>query len=140
MSSTQKNYKWIYLPTIIALSFIAAIVIIVIVTSQNHPHFPPGGCGEARRPSLEYQGITYFQTASVTSADLGQAITTIGDGPGQATSLCLRSGATVYSVKGYPITARLAVGLRLFEPYTPTPTSSSTAHIRSITPMRGAMA
>jgi len=114
-----------YLPLIIALSFIAGIVIVITVASQNRPHIPP--C-EAMRPYIEYHGITYFvvSDSNLTSSDLGNVVTTIGDGANQAKS-CMSSGATVYSVKGYPITARLAVGLMLFEPYAPTPTPSPSA-------------
>lgn len=122
MSSTRKNHKWLFFPTIIALTLIVGIAAVLIVSSQNRPHIPP--C-EAMRPYIEYQGITYFETidGSLTSADLGKAITTIGDGANQAKS-CMDAGATVYSVKGYPITDRLAVGLILFEPYKPTPAPS----------------
>jgi hypothetical protein len=122
MSSTRKNYKWMYLPIIIALSLIVSIAIVVTLTSQNRPHIPP--C-EAMRPYIEYHSTMYFETSasSLTSADLGNSVTTIGDGTNQAKS-CLDAGATVYSVKGYPITTHLAVGLTLFEAYTPTPSSS----------------
>ena len=125
MSSTRKNYIWMYVPIIIALCLIAGITAVAIVSAQNRPHIPP--C-EAMRPYIEYHGIMYFETSdsSLTSADLGKAVTTIGDGADQAKS-CLDSGATVYSVKGYPITERLAVGLTLFEVYTPTPTPSASA-------------
>ncbi|HLZ61029.1 MAG TPA: hypothetical protein VKR06_29105 [Ktedonosporobacter sp.] len=127
MSSTRKNNKWLFLPVIITLCAIVGIGAVIVANrvSQNGPHIPP--C-EAMRPYIEYQGITYFETfdGSLTSADLGKAITTIGDGANQAKS-CMDAGATVYSVKGYPITARLAVGLMLFEPYRPTPTPSPSA-------------
>ena len=125
MLSTRKNYKWMFLPIIIALSLIVGLATVLIVSSQNGPHIPP--C-EAMRPYIEYRGITYFETfdGSLTSVDLGKAITTIGDGANQAKS-CMDAGATVYSVKGYPITDRLAVGLMLFEPYRPTPTPSPSA-------------
>ena len=125
MSSTRKNNPWLFLPIIIALCLIAGIAAVLIVSSQNRPHIPP--C-EAMQPYIEYQGITYFETfdRSLTSAELGKAVTTTGDGATQAKT-CLGAGATVYSVKGYPITARLAVGLTLFEAYTPTPTPSASA-------------
>ncbi len=122
MLSTRKNNKWLFLPIIIATCLIAGIVAILIMSSQSRAHIPP--C-EAMRPYIEYQGITYFETfnGSLTSADLGKVVTTTGDGANQAKS-CLGAGATVYSVKGYPITGRLAVGLALFEPYTPSPSAS----------------
>jgi hypothetical protein len=130
MSSTRKNYRWMYLPIIIAVCLIVGIGAVIVSnwTSQNRPHIPP--C-EAMRPYIEYHGITYFATSasSLASSDLGNAVTTIGDGTNQATS-CMPSGTTVYSVKGYSITTRLAVdfgGLRLFEPFTPTPAPSPSA-------------
>jgi len=132
MSSTRKNYKRMYLPIIIALCFIVGVGAVIVVNwaSQNGPHIPP--C-EAMRPYIEYHGTTYFATAdgSLTSSDLGNVVTTIGDGANQAKS-CMPSGITVYSVKGYSPTSRLAAdyqGLMLFEPYTPTPTPSSTTQI-----------
>jgi hypothetical protein len=129
MPSMRKNFKWLFLsPVAIALGCILAVGIVLYHNSQNNFHIPP--C-EAMRPYIEYHGTVYFAVSdsSLTSSNLGRAITTIGDGSDQAKS-CMPSGITVYSVKGYPSTARLAAdfqGLMLFEPYTPTPTPSPTA-------------
>ena len=125
MSSTRKNNKWLFLPIIIVLCFIVGIGAVIVANwvSQNGPHIPP--C-EAMRPYIEYQGVTYFETSELSSSNLGNVVTTVGDGANQAKS-CLSSGTTVYSVKGYPITARLAVGIMLFEPYSPTPAPSPSA-------------
>lgn len=130
MLSLRKNFKWLFLSIIaIVLGCLLAVGVIVYHNSQSNFHIPP--C-EAMRPYIEYHGTTYFAVLDgsvLASSDLGNVITTIGDGADQAKS-CMPSGITVYSVKGYPSTSRLAAdfqGLMLFEPYTPTPTPSSTA-------------
>ena len=129
MTSIRKIFKRVFLSIVIVLSVIVGVVILVNVASQHSFHIPP--C-EAMRPYIEYHGTTYFAVYdgnNLTSSDLGQVITTTGDGANQAKS-CMGSGVTVYSVKGYPITNRLAAdfgGLRLFEPYRSTPTPSSSA-------------
>ncbi len=122
MSSTRKNIKWLLLPAIIALCLIVGVgtVIVANQASQNHVHLPP--C-EAMRRYIKYQGIMYFETSdSVAPSDLGNVVTTIGDKANQAQS-CFSPGTAVSRVKGYPITARLAVGFMLFEPNTPTSTT-----------------
>jgi len=122
-------FKWLFLASIIVLSIIVSAVLIINRATQQSFHIPP--C-EAMRPYIEYHGTTYLATLDgtvLTSSDLGNVITTIGDGQGQAKS-CMPSGITVYSVKGYPSTSRLAAnyqGLMLFEPYAPTPTPSPSA-------------
>ena len=129
MPSTRKIFKRLFLSIIIVLSVIVGVVILVNVASQHSVHLPP--C-EAMRPYIEYQGTTYFAVydgTNLSSSDLGSVVTTTGDGTGQAKS-CMGSDIPVYSVKGYPPSARLAAdfgGLRLFEPYRPTPTPSSSA-------------
>jgi|SRR5947209_12406234 len=125
MSSTRKNNKWLFLPIIIALCLIVGIGAVIVANrvSQNGPHIPP--C-EAMRPYIQYHNLMYYETSQLQSSDLGNVVTTIGDGANQAKS-CLSSGATVYSVKGYPITTHLAVGLTLFVAYTPTPAPSPAA-------------
>ena len=129
MSSTRKNSKGMYVPIIIiAVCFVAGIgaLIVVRLSSQSGPRIPP--C-EAMRPYIEYHGTMYFATSQLSSTDLGNEVTTTGDGANQAKS-CMPSGTTVYSVKGYPITERLAAnfgGFTLFERYTPTPTPSPSA-------------
>ena len=125
MSSTRKNYKWMFLPIIIAFCFIAGVGAVLVANqiSQNGPHIPP--C-EAMRPYVEYHSTMYFETSQLQSSDLGSVVTTIGDGANQAKS-CLGAGATVYSVKGYSITTHLAVGLTLFVAYTPTPAPAPSA-------------
>jgi hypothetical protein len=122
MSSTKKNYKWLYLPIIIVLCLIAGVgtVLVVNQVSQNHPHIPP--C-EAMRPYIEYHNLMFYETAQLQPSELGSAVTMIGDGADQAKS-CLDSGATVYSVKGYPVTTHLAVGLTMFVAYVPTLSST----------------
>ena len=129
MPSTRTIVKWLFLSSIIVLSTFVSVVLLVSWAAQHSFHIPP--C-EAMRPYIEYHGTTYFATLDgsvLTSSDLGNVITTIGDGQGQAKS-CMPSGLTVYSVKGYPSTSRLAAyyqGLMLFEPYVPTPTPSPSA-------------
>ncbi len=128
MPSTRKNLMWLFLPIAIALSAIVGVVIVVTWASQNSFHMPP--C-EAMRPYIQYHGTMYFAASdsSLTSSDLGSAITTIGDGSDQATS-CMPSGITVYNVKGYSSTSRLVAdfqGLMLFEPLSPIPTPSPAA-------------
>lgn len=129
MPSTRTIFKWLFLSCIIVLSTFVSVVLLVSWAAQHSFHIPP--C-EAMRPYIEYHGTTYFATLDgsvLTSFDLGNVITTIGDGQGQAKS-CMPSGLTVYSVKGYPSTSRLAAyyqGLTLFEPYVPTPTPSPSA-------------
>jgi hypothetical protein len=127
MPSTRKNFMWPLLSiAAIALGCLLATGIVIYHNSQNNFHMPP--C-EAMRPYIEYHGTTYFATLDgsvLASSDLGNAITMIGDGSDQATS-CMPAGITVYSVKGYPPTSRLAADfqrLMLFEPYSPTPTPS----------------
>src|ERR1700719_1021323 len=122
MQSTRKNFNWLFLSiAAIALGCVLAAGIVFYHNSQNNFHMPP--C-EAMRPYIEYDGTMYFAVLDgsvLASSDLGQAITTIGDGSDQARS-CIPSGITVYSVKGYPSTARLAAdfqGLMLFEPSSP---------------------
>src|SRR5579859_8009773 len=130
MLSMRKNFMWLFLSiAAIVLRLLLAAGIILYHNSQSNFHIPP--C-EAMRPYIEYHGTTYFATLDgsvLISSDLGNVITTIGDGQGQAKS-CMPSGLTVYSVKGYPSTSRLAAyyqGLMLFEPYVPTPTPSPSA-------------
>lgn len=129
MPSTRKNFNWLFLfPIAIALGCILAVGIVLYHNSQNNFHIPP--C-EAMRPYIEYHGTMYFAVSNsgLTTSDLGNAITTIGDRSDQATS-CMPAGTTVYSVKGYSSTSRLAAsfqGLMLFEPFSPTPTPSPTA-------------
>jgi hypothetical protein len=130
MPSMRINFKWLFLSiAAIALGCVLAAGIVFYHNTQNNFHIPP--C-EAMRPYIEYHGTMYFAASdsrSLTSSDLGNAITTIGDGSDQATS-CMPSGITVYSVKGYSTTSRLAAdfqGLILFEPYSPTPTPSPAA-------------
>src|SRR5712692_11755295 len=130
MLSMRKNFKWLLLSTAaIVLGCLLAVGIVFYHNSQSNFHIPP--C-EAMRPYIEYHGTTYFAVldgSSLTSSDLGNVITTIGDGQGQAKS-CMPSGITVYSVKGYPSTTHLAAdfqGLMLFEPYSPTPTPTPSA-------------
>lgn len=127
MSSTRKNYKWMFLPIIIALCVIAGAGAVLVASqiSQNGPHIPP--C-EAMRPYIEYHSTMYFETSGLSASDLGNVVTTVGDGANQAKS-CLGAGATVYSVKGYPITTHLAVGLTLFVAYVPTPAPSPSASV-----------
>jgi hypothetical protein len=123
MSSTRKNNKWLFLPAIIALCLIVGVGTVIVANraSQNHVHLPP--C-EAMRPYIKYQGIMYFETSdnSIAPSDVGNLVTTIGDKANQAQS-CFSFGTAVFRVKGYPITARLAVGFMLFEPNTITPTT-----------------
>ena len=125
MSTSRKNFKWRYVPILIAVSLIVGVGTVIIANgaSQNHPRIPP--C-EAMRPYIEYHNTMYFETAQLQSSELGNAVTTIGDGANQAKS-CLSSGATVYSVKGYPITTHLAVGLTLFVASTPAPAPSASS-------------
>ncbi len=132
MSSMLINFKWLFLSiAAIALGCLLAASIVLYHNSQNNFHIPP--C-EAMRPYIQYHGTMYFAASdsnSLTSSDLDNAITTIGDGANQATS-CMPSGITVYSVKGYSTTSRLAAdfqGLMLFEPYTPTPTPTASPSI-----------
>src|ERR1700738_3249443 len=122
MPSTRITFKWLFLSIAsIALGCLLAAGIVFYHNSQNNFHIPP--C-EAMRPYIEYHGTMYFAASDsngLTSSDLGNAITTIGDGSDQAKS-CMPSGITVYSVKGYPSTTRLAAdfqGLMLFEPLSP---------------------
>ena len=129
MLSMRKNFKWLLLSiAAIVLGLLLAVGIVFYHNSQSNFHIPP--C-EAMRPYIEYHGTMYFAVLDgsvLASSDLGKPIATIGDGADQARS-CIPSG-TVYSVKGYPSTARLAAdfrGLMLFEPYTPTPTPSPSA-------------
>lgn len=124
MPTMRINFKWLFLSiAAIVLGCLLAIGIIFYHNSQTNFHTPP--C-EAMRPYIQYHGTYYFATfdSNLTTSDLGNAITTIGDGSDQATS-CIPSGTTVYSVKGYSPTSRLAAdfqGLMLFEPLSPTPT------------------
>lgn len=129
MLSMRKKFMWLFLSiAAIALGLLLAVGIVFYHNSQNNFHIPP--C-EAMRPYIEYHGTTYFAVldgSGLTSSDLGNVITTIGDGQGQAQS-CIPSGA-VYSVKGYPSTTHLATdfqGLMLFETMPPTPTPSPSA-------------
>jgi hypothetical protein len=127
MLSMRKNLKWLFLSiAAIVLGCLLAAGIVFYHNSQNNFHIPP--C-EAMRPYIQYHGTMYFAVldgGSFTSSDLGNAITTIGDGLDQAQS-CMSSGTTVYTVKGYPATSRLAAyfqGPMLFETIPPTPTPS----------------
>ena len=127
MLSMRKNFMWPLLSiSAVVLGLLLAVGIIFNYNSQSNFHIPP--C-EAMRPYIEYHGTTYLAVLDwsvLASSDLGQAITTIGDGADQAKS-CMPSGLAVYSVKGYPSTSRLAAdfqGLMLFEPYSPTPSPS----------------
>src|ERR1700730_3858394 len=119
MLTMRKNFMWLLLAiAAIALGCLLAVGIVFYHNSQSNFHIPP--C-EAMRPYIEYQGTTYLAVLDgsvLASSELGNAITTIGDGTDQAKS-CMPSGITVYSVKGYPFTSRLAAdfqGLMLFEP------------------------
>ena len=91
------------------------------------PHIVP--C-EAMRPYVQYQGIYYYSTAAnLNSSDLGNVVTTVGDGATHATSCLLDAGTPLYSIKGYPTTSRLASSsngqITLFEApaSTPSPTA-----------------
>ena len=128
MLTMRKNFMWLLLAiAAIALGCLLAVGVIFYHNSQSNFHIPP--C-EAMRPYIEYHGTTYLAVLDgsvLASSELGNAITTIGDGTDQAKS-CMPSGITVYSVKGYPSTSRLAAdfqGLMLFEPLLPTPTPSA---------------
>ena len=128
MPTMRINFKWLFLSiAAIALGCLLAVGTVLYHNSQINFHIP--SC-EAMRPYIEYHGTMYFAVSDgngLTSSDLGNAITMIGDGSDQAKS-CMPSGITVYSVKGYPSTSRLAAdfqGLMLFEPLLSTPTPSA---------------
>src|SRR6202011_4522677 len=97
MPSTRKNFNWLFLsPIAIALGCILAVGIVLYHNSQNNFHIPP--C-EAMRPYIEYHGTMYlavFDGSVLPSSDLGNVITTIGDGSNQAQS-CMPAGTLVYS-------------------------------------------
>jgi hypothetical protein len=96
------------------------------------PTPPPIVHCEAMRPYVQYQGIYYYSTATnLKNSDLGNVVTTVGDGATHATSCLLDPGTPLYSIKGYPTTSRLASSsdgqITLFEVITlnPSPTISA---------------
>jgi hypothetical protein len=79
-------------------------------------------------PPLHYQERTYYFASTdqpLTPSDLGEVVTTVGDGPTQARSCLLPAGTVIYSVEGYAPTTRLAVdyngGLKLLQSLSPPP-------------------
>lgn len=127
MQKMPSSLKWV-LPGVIGLGLLGSLALVEFLSSQNQVHIPP--C-EAMRPYLLYHGTYYFEQfgADLPSSDRGNLVTTIGDGASQAQS-CLGAGAAVYSVKGRPIAADLALetgnGLLLFEASSVTPTPTVT--------------
>ena len=95
------------------------------------PTPPPIVHCEAMRPYVHYQGIYYYSTTiNLKNSDLGNVVTTVGEGTSHATSCLLDAGTPLYSIKGYPTTSRLASSsngqITLFEVITlnPSPTIS----------------
>lgn len=96
------------------------------------PTSPPIVHCEAMRQYVQYQGIYYYSSAiNLKNSDLGNVVTTVGEGTSHATSCLLDPGTPLYSIKGYPITSRLAssshgqITLFVAPASAPSPTASS---------------